>query len=465
MTVVRSRAPHQPMERDPELFRAALQCYASNPLFADTEEWVMGDNPYRRPVRPKALPYLDFTKPLRRDATCTYHALSAHRLLFNIYENDLLFLPAERFGAMQEDFARFYSEETKVLGDVLRPTLEAHVFGTWTVEALQARFLALPEAHEASPSRVMTAVRTSTNPQHAAVTLLIQLAGDFLSEASPMARNVLGNYGASLSELFKILIDEYGYGVHATKHSTLFEATLKSCGLLAQPHAYWQFYLTSALALNNYFHYVSKSHQRFFRYLGALYYAEATFSHTCRQIVHMLRDVFGSAVDTRYFAEHVHIDLYHGRMVFNKLILPVIARCGEAVIGEIVRGCEECQLLQEIADSDFIAQVAWSDAGEKYKALAQPVLASIAAGRITPRKQRFIEPRGELSVTHVHDGDELCHIVSGVMEFVTGHNRSVFLHAGEGTVIFRQRLHGAIIASEECVYDIYSIGDYTACLS
>ena len=79
--------------------------------------------------------------------------------------------------------------------------------------------------------------------------------------------------------------------------------------------------------------------------------------------------------------------------------------------------------------------------------------------------QQFIEPRGELSVTHVHDGDELCYTQSGVMKFVTGHNRYTILNAGEGTVIQHNRLHGAIIESEECVYNIYSIGDYQKCLS
>lgn len=51
------------------------------------------------------------------------------------------------------------------------------------------------------------------------------------------------------------------------------------------------------------------------------------------------------------------------------------------------------------------------------------------------------------------------------MKFVSGFDSHQILHPGEGTVIQRNRLHGAIIESPECVYEIHSVGDYRACLS
>ena len=77
----------------------------------------------------------------------------------------------------------------------------------------------------------------------------------------------------------------------------------------------------------------------------------------------------------------------------------------------------------------------------------------------------IVEPYGELSNTHSHQGDELCHIVSGTMKFVSGFDSYQILEAGEGTVIRADRLHGAVIESDECVYEIHSIGDYRKCLS
>lgn len=47
-----------------------------------------------------------------------------------------------------------------------------------------------------------------------------------LIESSPMARYSSGNYGEMGSALFRIIIDELGYGDHKQRHSTLFEKRL-----------------------------------------------------------------------------------------------------------------------------------------------------------------------------------------------------------------------------------------------
>ena len=74
-------------------------------------------------------------------------------------------------------------------------------------------------------------IENSRDPSWALKYLLLQMAPDFLTEASPLARTVVGSFGAEQSEMMKVFIDEYGYGVHKTKHSTLFESLMKSVGL------------------------------------------------------------------------------------------------------------------------------------------------------------------------------------------------------------------------------------------
>ena len=464
--------PLEPVAVPRDQFRAALQEFGKCPLFGNTEEWLMEDNPYRRPIRPQVLRYMDFERVLRKDEILTYSSLAANRILLNVYEADLVLLPAGGFERRADDFRLFYSPQIKVLGEMLRPTLERHVFGflddevavsgAWTQESLGAYFTALFDKVETSDELpLVRAIRESRAPRHAALTLLVQLAGDFLSEASAMARNVLGNFGAAQSELFTIVIDELGYGVHRAKHSTLFERTMSSAGLEPHVHAYWQFYLTSSLLMNNYFHFICKDHAQFFRYLGALFYIETMFRKICRDVGQCLSQTFEGGVDVDYFTEHVHIDKHHGQMVLQRVILPLVGKHGSSIVPDIVRGFEEAQVLGAIADDDFASQVRWSDDEQRYKALHDTVFANLAKASDPPVVQRFTEPRGELSVTHVHDGDELCHVVSGVMRFVTGHERSVLLHPGEGTVIRHNRLHGAIIESDECVYDIHSVGDHT----
>ena len=152
-------------------------------------------------------------------------------------------------------------------------------------------------------------------------------------------------------------------------------------------------------------------------------------------------------------------------MALENLILPIVEQCGESVIPEIVRGVEEFKLISQIADEDFADQVAWMDEGPANKELHNPVWAKVESGEITPPVAHIVEPHGELSNAHQHDGDELCHIVSGTMKFVSGYDSYQILNAGQGTVIWKNRLHGAIIDSAECVYEIHSVGDYRACLS
>ena len=63
------------------------------------------------------------------------------------------------------------------------------------------------------------------------------------------------------SELFKIFIDEFGYGLYSAKHSTIFKGMLASVGLRTDLHAYWNFYLNSSLVGMNYFNYLTEDHR------------------------------------------------------------------------------------------------------------------------------------------------------------------------------------------------------------
>ena len=435
--------------------------FGANRLFGQYDSFIVEGNPYCRPIRPQDLADLEFTAPLSANELSSPSALSAHRMLLNIYESDLLFLPKSGFETVERDFRLFYSDDVKLAGEAIRPTLERHVFafldqeidvsGRWTLPAMKGFFENRLEVANKSDSALAAAVLAANSPDKAAHDFLVQLAGDFLTEASAMARNVLGNFGPPLSELFKVLIDEYGYGVHQTKHSTLFEELLESYELSSDVHAYWQFYLTSSLALTNYFHYVSRNHGNFFRYLGALYYTEATIPHSNRQFSKLLRGLFGSDANTGYFDEHVHIDPHHARMVVEKVIEPVIVSCGEGVIPEIVRGFEEFRLLQDIADEELIGQITWSDNLDEYCQKAKDLLSSPNSSTAA-NTQAFTEVKDELSVTHVHDDDELFVVSDGEIELVTGFDQSVRLGAGDGIVIPKGRLHGSVVLSDICSY-------------
>lgn len=461
--------------RPPEETKRLLDLYAARPLFDDTAEWLIRDNPYCRPIDRESVERFDFTKTLDKSEALGASALVAHRMLLNIYETDLIFLPEKNFAARKNDFASYYSNDNKLLGEMIRPTLEAHVFdfleneinitGKWTLEAVKTYLEDLVAKHEQSELEMCTAIVSSADPSRAGRALLIQFACDFLSEASASARNILGKYGEIQSEFFKIVIDDYGYGVHPAKHSTLYENTLATGDLISEVHAYWKFYLTSSLAISNYYHYVSRDHSKYFRAIGAIAVAESMFSHTCRKVSQMLRTVFGKKVDTYYFDEHFHIDAHHGRMAFEHVVAPAIERYGNDVIPDIVRGMEELQLLTAIGDEDFIAQVSFGDAVTDLKATAQQIHARVVDGSLQPSAITHLGTPSQPCITRVSNHDQLYAVQSGAIDLVLGPDQTMRLDRGDVMIVPRQRLHGTATISDESQYRVYEFEDYKSCLS
>ncbi|MEM7173966.1 MAG: iron-containing redox enzyme family protein [Bacteroidota bacterium] len=295
------------------------------------------------------------------------------------------------------------------------------------------------------------------NPVLGIKILLIQQALDFLPEASHMGRTVLGDFGKIQSDLFKVFIDEYGYGVFEKKHSTLFKSTLQSVKLKTDSHAYWQFYLTSTLLLNNLFHFFTTHKLHFFKYLGAIALAEHAFGPYCAFTQKLIKQYLPGA-DTMYYQEHSHIDDHHASMTFD-ILIQAIDLYGEEIIIDMVKGIESVLYLQTIADQDLMAQIDWQTAQEVYKKKGMLIKEEVIN---TPKisKTHLIEPKKELSTLHVHDGDELCVINQGTMQFIGGFDTYTTLHQGDAMIIKKNRLHGACIVSSSCDYTIYSIKNY-----
>jgi hypothetical protein len=304
---------------DPGLIRA----YADLPPFRSRPDVLLLGNPYSRPIGAETLAEVDWTQPVSSADALGRDALAAHRLLVNVYETESVILPKDGLSTAG-DFDAFYGPEQRRLRDLVRPGLERYAYGFldsavevsghWTLDALVAHFTECVTEAGAAENVAMRTIEAARNPRDAAATYLIQLALDGLTEASAMARNLPGAYGPEQLELFKIFIDEFGYGVYQSKHSTIFEKLLRSCGLHTDIHAYWHFYLTGSLALINYFNYLTEDHTKFFRYCGAVTYMEWIFAQGFAEAGETLAKVYGPDVDTHYTDEHAHIDQHHGKM-------------------------------------------------------------------------------------------------------------------------------------------------------
>jgi len=440
---------------------SALEKYCKSPLFGQPSGF-MSTSPYRRPVRPQDVSPRLLQSPLRKDELHRPEYLQAQRLLMNGYEQDLVFLPQDDRALNRLDFDAFYERDNVRHAKFVRPALERFTFdwleqevsigGQWSLAALREYASVVMADIATGESSVCTALLSSKAPRHAARFFMIQCAGDFLSESSAMGRNVLGNFGAHTSELFKIMIDEYGYGVHTTKHSSIFERLMQQMGLSHHVHDYWQFYTASSLSLVNYFHYLSANHDNLFRYLGALYFTEASLAHVTKKQSATLKAIFGQDLDTAYFDEHHHIDKHHGRMALEKLIAPMVEQYGESIVPDVVRGFEELRLLQDVADEDLCRHLQWHDTLEDHKALAGQL-----RQHVTHVDQSFEEPQGELSVPHQHPVDELFQVQEGAIEIVVSPDKRIELRAGEGLVIPHGLLHGSLVISERCRYTVTAV--------
>ncbi|MDE1478769.1 iron-containing redox enzyme family protein [Xenorhabdus bovienii] len=445
--------------------------------FADSEQCIDNGNRYEeqfygRRIRPHVLKYIDFSSHLTRDNISTYSAFAANRTLFTMNEMDFLML-TEMDKFIWEDYQKFYSDERFITSNAGIRLLEKYLFSflddeiiiteNWNKARVKEYFFSFAdESLKCSSLPSANAILTSTDPVTTSKDWLIQLATDFLIESSPMARYASGSYGEIASSLFKIIIDELGYGDFSKHHATLYRDTLNSVNLNSTPHYYWQYYLNGSLLLANYYNMVTKDKRKFFRYIGAIYQAETSFITSCKIWRNALKETLPN-INVKYFNEHCHIDIDHSRMVFEGLVSPAIDKYGQIAATEIIRGFEEACLISDISEQDFIRQIEWKDNAETYKHLHDRIIIKVkeATNKGIIPCVKITEPYNELSITHSHDSNELCHVKSGTMEFLNGFEKSTILNAGEGIIIEHNRLHGALIKSESCDYEIYTIGDLT----
>jgi hypothetical protein len=365
---------------------AWIREYAAHDLFQRNDTDLALDNPYRRalplPWDPPAGGGREREEDLQ-SLLATDDWLFANRVLLSIYERDFVLLPRAGFPAKRDDFTTYYGTELTQRGDRIRPHLEARLFGPlergiqvrgeWNLARFRAYYDDFVAGYRADGhGAVTTRVTTLPDPRPALRFYLIQAACDFLVESSAMGRNALGNFGPVQSELFKVIIDECGYGVDRTRHSTLFQRVLESVGLDPTPHSYWGYYLPPTLYTANYYNYIAKNHARIFRYLGALLHVESCFRITCRQMAAMMRAVEGPGATVDYFTEHVHIDDHHSRMALERIIEPAVAQYGTWALEEALHGFEESRAIGELHTSGLARQLEWMAAVQDGSALVAP---------------------------------------------------------------------------------------------
>ena len=177
---------------------------------------------------------------------------------------------------------------------------------------------------------------------------------DGLVEASQLSR-VIGGVGNEVQAMLtKILLEEYGGGKLARKHSSFFTAMLSDFGLHTKPEAYFDIVPWEVLANINHSFTVCERKRNFLRYIGSLLYFEisvpAAFQNykTAGERLGFSQEAIG------YWDVHIKEDLRHGQWMLNEVALPLLDRYQDSA-WEIVWGYDQQRFLSTRA-SQAIAQ-------------------------------------------------------------------------------------------------------------
>jgi hypothetical protein len=279
------------------------------------------------------------------DAAAVVHA--QHQSLMRAYQARYIVLPPTS-GSIIADLDRRYDPADLARLEASRPRLERALIAPQAAAAIKAAngadVLAYAEALlprlRAEPENAFTAfLRTSDGREAHYRNFLLQSSADLLAEASASAFGAIGAFGAPQSALFRILIDEFGYGAHDRKHSVLYQAVMRDFGLSDTYAAYAPLFDTSSLELHNTIHWLFQNPRNVFLQAGFLLFAETAYQRSTTDHFRYLRE-FHPAADARYFSEHAHIDLHHTRMVVDDVAGAFVASYGAEAGAEIVAGAE-----------------------------------------------------------------------------------------------------------------------------
>lgn len=272
-----------------------------------------------------------------------------HQALMRAYQARYMLLPSDLpGGSIVERLRRRYDPDDMADLEALRRGLEGELITPLADEArrrVSGRRLAdyaaaLPAEIRSQPeTALVTYLRGSPHREHVYRHFLVQSSADLLAEASASAFGVIGEFGVAQSALFRILIDEFGYGVHGKKHSVLYRAIMRDFGLPDEYNACWPLFDTAALELHNAIHFLFQNPGNFFLQVGFLLYAETAYQRSTLDHFRYLKE-FHPKADARYFQEHGHIDLHHTRMIIDEVALPLAATYGDEVGTEILAGAE-----------------------------------------------------------------------------------------------------------------------------
>lgn len=187
---------------------------------------------------------------------------------------------------------------------------------------------------------------------------------DGLVEASQLSRMIGGVGNEVQAMLTKILIEEYGGGKLARKHSSFFVAMLTEFGMNTAPEAYFDVTPWEVLANINHSFTLCERKRNFLRYIGSLLYFEISVPSAFQNYTTAGKRLGFNEHAIGYWDVHIKEDLRHGQWMLNEVALPLINRYKDSA-WEIVLGYDQQRFLSTRASQAIAKSIQQADNTDK----------------------------------------------------------------------------------------------------
>jgi hypothetical protein len=437
---------------------ALVRTFAANPAFraAEWSELSTPDVPFRRPVRPDDLSWLDYGVPMPEADCLKLSALLGHRMLRNVHDLDQLMVPPGDSAAAAAEHPHFYNESNRLNAVLAAPVLERHLFtfletrrpesAGITAAGLKQRVLAEYDRRIAEPGRAFKAALSTKGRRESATFTAIQYSAFAPAAWAAVGRNAVGEYGAVPGALRTALLKPYLDRAALSAH---YADLLDLAGMTTTPGGYWQLNLGSSLARGNHLHTLAAKRENAFAFLGAYLHLLLDEAATAARFAEVFEDGLGTR--PAYF-DTLPVLSRAALGDLTDTIFGALASYGDTAAEQAAAGFADAVSLAEIWDGDLADQLEWADDIPACKELAERLHAHIEAEKIEIDLDTFVESHEETSTTHVHDDHRLVVIEAGQMHFWNNITHRIDLATGDKVFIPLSRLHGSTVLSGECTY-------------
>jgi Iron-containing redox enzyme len=191
--------------------------------------------------------------------------------------------------------------------------------------------------------------------------ILLAIASlDGLVEASRLSRILGGTSNEIQATLIRVLLEEYGNGRLARKHSTFFAHMMAELGLKIEPEAYFDWVPWQVLASINHNFLLTERKRYFLRYNGGLTYFEIagpaiyTDYRIAAERLHLSDEAMG------YWTLHIREDERHGQWMLTDVAFPLADQYPDQA-WELVLGYDQEKLIGDRAAAAVMALIQDSD--------------------------------------------------------------------------------------------------------